>query len=61
MSNERKVPVYIPRALYEKIEQQVKENKGQFKGVDDYVSQALTRVIREEEIARRLRTIGYPE
>lgn len=61
MRNEKKVPVYISRALYEKIEEQVREKKGQFRGVEDYVSQALGRVIREEEIARRIRAIGYPE
>ncbi len=61
MTNKKKVPVYISRALYEKIEQQVREKKGQFRGVEDYVSHALGRVIREEEIARRIRTIGYPE
>ena len=56
-----RVRLYISRALYEKIKQVLGESKGEFKGVEDYVASVLEKAIREEEIKRRLKNIGYPE
>ncbi len=65
------VPVNISRSLYEKIEAKVKESKGEFKNVEEYVEFVLSEVVKEEgeenvftpeeeeEIKKRLRALGY--
>lgn len=67
-----KVPVHIPKNLYEEIKRRVKASEGEFKSVEDYVEFVLTEVIKEEEeakqiytpteeeeIKRRLKSLGY--
>lgn len=66
-----KVPVHIPKNLYEEIKKRVKASEGEFKSVEDYIEFVLTEVIKEEEpeqtysaeeeeeIKKRLRSIGY--
>ncbi len=67
---EEKVVIYIPKRLYERIEQAIKESGGEFKSVEDYVIFVLEEVLteeeetvltpeEEEEIKRRLRALGY--
>ncbi len=65
------VPVNISRSLYEKIEAKVKESKGEFKNVEEFVEFVLSEVVKEEgeenvftpeeeeEIKKRLRALGY--
>ena len=66
------VTVKIPKSLYEEISKRVKESKGEFRDVEDYVTFVLTEVVKEEdeeepvytpeeeeEIKRRLRQLGY--
>ncbi len=69
--NEGKVPVYISQQLYEKIKARVEASNGEFKNVEEYVEFVLQEVVKEEEpeevytpeeeeeIKRRLRSLGY--
>ena len=65
-----KVPLYIPKLLYDKIRKRVEESGGEFQSVEEYVEFVLTEIIKEEpeevytpeeeeEIKRRLRSLGY--
>ena len=68
---EEKVPVYIPKSLYEEIKKAVEESGGGFKSVEEYVEFVLSEVVREEgeepaytpeeeeEVKKRLRALGY--
>ncbi len=69
---EDKVPVNLPRDLYEKVKKRVVESEGAFKSVEEYVEFVLEELLREEEeeetpftpeeeeeIKRRLRALGY--
>ncbi len=64
-----KVPVYIPKELYEKAEKYAKES-GEFGSVDELVEFVLRELLTEEEevalspeeeekIKERLRSLGY--
>jgi len=69
--NEGKVPVYISQHLYEKIKARVEASSGEFKNVEEYVEFVLEEVVKEEEpeqvyspeeeeeIKRRLKSLGY--
>lgn len=67
-----KVPVYIPKNLYEKVKEKVRESQGGFNSVEEYVEFVLSEIIKEEEeekdvytpeeeeeIKKRLRSLGY--
>ncbi|HID06460.1 MAG TPA: CopG family transcriptional regulator [Armatimonadetes bacterium] len=66
-----KVAVEISKDLYEKIKKQVEESGGEFKSVEEFVEFVLREVVEEEgseavytpeeeeEIKRRLRSLGY--
>jgi len=66
-----RVAIYIPKDLYDEISARVKESHGEFKSVDEYVEFVLREVVKEgeeeysltpeeeEEIKRRLRSLGY--
>jgi len=65
-----KVPLYIPKLLYDEIRKRVEESGGEFQSVEEYVEFVLTEIIKEEpeevytpeeeeEIKRRLRSLGY--
>ena len=67
---EDKVPVYISQQLYEKIKARVEASSGEFKNVEEYVEFVLQEVVKEEseqvyspeeeeEIKRRLKSLGY--
>ena len=68
---EEKVPIHVPKKLYERIEKIVRESGGEFKSVEEYVIFVLEEALRgeeeeaiftpeeEEEIKRRLRALGY--
>lgn len=68
---EERVPVYIPKSLYESIKKAVEESGGGFKSVEEYVEFVLNEVVgeeeseeayspeEEEEIKKRLRALGY--
>ncbi len=69
MSEER-VPVYIPKKLYEEVKKKVEESGGEFKSVEEFVEFVLTELLKEEEeevytpeeeeeIKKRLRALGY--
>ncbi|HID18189.1 TPA: CopG family transcriptional regulator [Candidatus Bathyarchaeota archaeon] len=70
MSNE-KIAIQISRSLYEKIREKVDESGGEFRSVEEYVEFVLGEVVKEEgeevaytpeeeeEIKRRLRSLGY--
>lgn len=66
------VQLRISRKLYEEIEKRVKESKGEFKDVREYIEFVLSEVVKEEEktespytpeeeeeIKKRLRALGY--
>lgn len=70
--SEDKVSISIPRSLYQKIEEKVRESEGAFKDVEEFVEFVLNEVLmeeegeeypyspeEEEEIKRRLRALGY--
>ncbi|RLE53764.1 MAG: CopG family transcriptional regulator [Candidatus Methanomethylicota archaeon] len=68
--SEDKIAVYITRELYDKIAEQVEKSHGVFKSVDEYVNFALKELLEkeesnvftpeeEEEIKKRLRSLGY--
>ncbi|KYH40908.1 MAG: hypothetical protein AYL32_008810 [Candidatus Bathyarchaeota archaeon B26-2] len=70
MSKKEYVTIRIPKNLYEEIERQVEASQGEFKSVEDYVEFVLSEVLKEEpedtytpeeeeEIKRRLRSLGY--
>lgn len=67
-----KVPVYIPKELYEAVKRRVGSSCGEFKSVEEYVEFVLREVVEEEEehktiytpeeekmIEERLRGLGY--
>ena len=67
-----KVAISIPKSLYQKIEEKVRESEGAFKDVEEFVEFVLTEFLKEEEgeeypyspeeeeeIKRRLRALGY--
>ncbi len=67
-----KVTISIPKSLYQKIEEKVKESEGAFKDVEEFIEFVLTELLKEEEgeeypyspeeeeeIKRRLRALGY--
>lgn len=70
MSGE-KVSVYIPKKLYDKIQKRVNESEGEFRTVEEYVEFVLSEVVKEEEpesvytpeeeeeIKKRLKSLGY--
>ncbi|HIE13885.1 TPA: CopG family transcriptional regulator [Candidatus Bathyarchaeota archaeon] len=65
------VNVRIPKKLYDEIKKEVDESEGEFKSVDEFVEFVLSEVLKEEEpedaytpeeeeeIKRRLRSLGY--
>jgi len=68
----RKAPVQISRKLYNKIKIRVELSQGEFRNVDEYVEFVLGEVVKEdsepeqvytpqeeEEIKKRLRSLGY--
>lgn len=68
--SEEKVPIYIPKSLYEKVKKQVEESSGEFKSVEEYVVFVLEELVKEEEeetytpeeeeeIKKRLKALGY--
>jgi len=71
MPKKEYVNIRIPKNLYEKIEEEVRASQGEFKSVEDYVEFVLNEVLKEEseetaytpeeeeEIKRRLRSLGY--
>lgn len=66
-----KVPVLIPRSLYEEIEKVVRTSSGEFKDVNEYVEFVLNEVVsqiedkpvytpeEEERMKDQLRKLGY--
>ena len=66
-----KISVNIPRDLYEEIKLRVESSQGEFNSVEEYVEFVLTEVLREEvteqvytpeeeeEVKKRLRSLGY--
>jgi len=69
---EEKVPIYISKTLYERIKKEVEESQGEFKNVEEFIEFVLREVLKEEEteepaytpeeeeeIKRRLRSLGY--
>ena len=71
MPKKEYVNIRIPKSIYEKIEEEVRASQGEFKSVEDYVEFVLNEVLKEEseetvytpeeeeEIKRRLRSLGY--
>ena len=70
MSEEEKVNVPIPKSLYKKIEEEIKDSD--FESVEEYVTFVLREVLSEEEeeeevfskeeeeqVKERLRSLGY--
>ena len=71
MNEEEKVNVPIPKSLYKKIEEQIKDSD--FKNVEEYVAFVLREVLsededekdevfskeEEEQVKERLRSLGY--
>ena len=66
----RKVPIYIQQELYNKVKRRVKQSRGEFKSVEEYVEFVLQEVVKEEpqqtytaeeeeEVKERLRRLGY--
>ena len=70
MSKDR-VAVYVSKGLYDLVKRRVEESGGEFKSVEDYVEFVLKEVVKEEneeetytpeeeeEIKRRLKSLGY--
>ncbi len=69
MSKEKK-PIYISKELYEEIRKKVRESQNQFQNVEEYVEFVLKEILKEEpqnvytpeeeeEIKKRLRSLGY--
>jgi len=66
-----KIPVYIPKSLYEKIKLRVQSSEGAFKNVQEFVTFVLQEFVKEEEpeeaftseeegaLKARLRKLGY--
>ena len=44
-----KVTISIPKSLYQKIEEKVKESEGAFKDVEEFIEFVLTELLKEEE------------
>jgi len=68
--SEDKVPIYISKKLYNEIKKRVEESQGAFKSVEEYIEFVLNEVVKEEEelsyspeeeeeIKRRLKSLGY--
>lgn len=69
--SEDKVPIYISKKLYNEIKKRVEESQDAFKNVEEFIEFVLNEVIKEEEeevsyspeeeeeIKRRLRSLGY--
>ncbi len=69
--NEDKVPIYIPKRLYDEIKKRVEESLGEFKSVEEYIEFVLNEIVKEEEeteaytpeeeeeIKKRLKSLGY--
>lgn len=69
--SEEKIAVYISKSLYAEIEKRVKESAGGFKNVEEFVEFVLSEIVKEEEsepsytpeeeeeIKKRLRSLGY--
>lgn len=69
--SEDKVPIYISKKLYNEIKKRVEENQDAFKNVEEFIEFVLNEVVKEEdeevsyspeeeeEIKRRLRSLGY--
>jgi hypothetical protein len=67
---EDKVPIYISKKLYNEIKKRVEESQNAFKSVEEYIEFVLNEVVKEEEelsyspeeeeeIKRRLKSLGY--
>jgi hypothetical protein len=68
-----KVTVNISKDLYELVKKRVKESRGEFKDVEEYVEFVLTEIVKDEEedreqeyskedeeqIKNRLKSLGY--
>ena len=66
-----KVPIYIPKQLYDKIKAHIEGSHSEFKSVEEDVEFVLQEIVKEEEpeevytpeeeeeIKRRLRSLGY--
>lgn len=69
--SEDKVPIYISKKLYNEIKKKVEESQDAFKNVEEFIEFVLNEVVKEEEeevsyspeeeeeIKRRLRSLGY--
>lgn len=67
----KKIPINIPRDLYEEIKFRVKASEGEFRSVEEYVTFILREIVKEKEprrvytpeeekaIKERLRNLGY--
>ena len=67
-----KVAVKLSKNIFDKVQEQVDESKGEFKNVEEYIEFVLTELLNEEEeqvytpkeeeeIKKRLRALGYIE
>lgn len=68
-----KVPVYLRRELYERVEKEIEKSQGEFENIEEYVEFVLEELLREEDlehvyskeeeekIKERLRQLGYIE
>jgi hypothetical protein len=67
--SEDKVPIYISKKLYNEIKKRVEESQDAFKSIEEYVEFVLNEVVKEEELSyspeeeeeikRRLKSLGY--
>ena len=69
--SEEKVTIQISKKLFENIKKRVEESSGAFKSVEDFVEFVLREILseeeeepvyspeEEEEIKKRLRSLGY--
>ncbi|MEM2929119.1 MAG: CopG family transcriptional regulator [Nitrososphaerota archaeon] len=69
--SEDKVPIYISKKLYNEIKKKVEESQDAFKNVEEFIEFVLNEVVKEEEeevsyspeeeeeIKRRLKSLGY--
>ncbi len=71
--DDKRVAVHVSKGLYDLVKRRVEESGGEFKSVEDYVEFVLEEVVKEEEedeeqeytredeeqIKRRLRSLGY--
>ena len=67
---EEMVNIKIPKTLYDKIKEEVKKSKGEFKDEEEYITFVLEELLKEEdqevyskeeeeEIKKRLKALGY--